>query len=118
MNSGDAGADRAFSDFELAVAGDERGVSYFYAVDVGDGVIRAGCTVEGDAKVAGSGLGLSEGGRGGAEKSAEKCGRKRERVNSHHRCGSIVRLIVLRWSFGGSIKHVRCSRVFRPVQSR
>ena len=61
MNGGDAGADRAFADFEFAAAGDERGVSDFYAFDVGDGVIRAGCAVEGDAEIAGSGLGLGEG---------------------------------------------------------
>ena len=40
MNGGDAGADRAFSDFELAAAGDERGVSDFNAFDVGDGVVQ------------------------------------------------------------------------------
>src|SRR5882762_6974248 len=87
MNSGDAGADGAFSYLELAVAGDERGVSDFYAVDVGDGVILPGVAVEGDAKVAGSGLGLGEGRSGGAEKSAEKSGREREHAKSHHRCG-------------------------------
>jgi hypothetical protein len=67
MDGGNAGADRAFSDFELAAAGDESGVSDFDAVDVGDGIIRAGVAVEGDAKVAGSGLGLGEGESGGAE---------------------------------------------------
>ena len=91
MNCGNAGADGAFPDFELAGAGDECGVSYFDAVDVGDGVVRAGVAVEGDAEVAGSGLGLAEGRSGGTEKSAEKYGRKRERMKSHHRCGSLVR---------------------------
>src|SRR5882762_8779036 len=94
MNGGDAGADWAFSDFELAAAGDEGGVSDFDAVDIGDGVVRSGVAVERDAKVAASGLGLGEGESGGAEKSAEKCGekygREREHAKSHHRCGSIV----------------------------
>jgi len=119
MDGGDAVADRAFSYFEFAVAGDERGVSYFDTVDVGYGVIRAGCTVEGDAKVAGSGLGLGEGESASTQKkSAEKCGRKWEETKLHHRCGSIVRLIVRRWSVGGSIKHGYLVRAFSgTVQS-
>ena len=80
MDGGDAGADGAFADFELAAAGDERGVSDFDAFDVGDGVVGPGVAVEGDAEIAGAGLGLGGGGECGAEKSAEKCGRKRERV--------------------------------------
>ena len=58
VDGGNAGADWAFSYFELAIAGDERGVSYFHAFDVGDRVIGAGRAVEGDAEVAGAGLGL------------------------------------------------------------
>jgi hypothetical protein len=85
MDSGNAGADGAFADFELAVAGDERGVSDFYALDVGDGVIRAGRAVEGDTEIAGTGLGLGEGKSAGTEKSAEKCGAEREYSKSHHR---------------------------------
>lgn len=61
MNGGDAGADRAFTDFELAAAGNERGVSDFDAVDVGDGVVWPGVAVEGDAEVAGARPGLGEG---------------------------------------------------------
>src|ERR1019366_1030763 len=82
MDGGDAGGDRAFTDFELAAAGDERGVSDFNAVDVGDGVVRPGSTVEGDAEVAGTGLGLGQGESAGTEKSTEnsedKCGQERE----------------------------------------
>ncbi len=85
-NGGDAGADRAFSDFELAAAGDERGVSDFYAVDVGDGVVRAGRAVEGDAEVAGSGLGLGEGESAGTEKSGREVrSRIAEDSRWHHR---------------------------------
>ena len=69
-NGGDAGADWAFSDFEFAAAGDERGVSDFDAFDVGDGVVRAGRAVEGNAQIAGSGLGLGEG---------RECRRREER---------------------------------------
>src|SRR5208283_3009147 len=72
MDGGDAGADRAFSDLEFAVAGDERGVSDFDAVDVGDGVIRAGYAVEGHAEIAGAGLGLGKREGAGTEKNAEK----------------------------------------------
>src|SRR5271167_1566257 len=61
MDGGYAGADWAFSNFELAAAGDERGVSDFDAFDIGDGVVRAGGAVEGDAEVAGSGFSLGEG---------------------------------------------------------
>jgi hypothetical protein len=64
-------------------------VSDFYAFDVGDGVVGAGCAVEGDAEVAGSGLGLGDGESAGTEKSAEKHGQERECARSDHKCGSI-----------------------------
>jgi hypothetical protein len=48
-------------------------VSDFYAFDVGDGVVRAGRAVEGDAQIAGSGLGLGEG--KAAQRSAERNGK-------------------------------------------
>ena len=57
-NGSDAGADRTFSNFKFAAAGDERGVSHFYALDVGDGVVCAGRSVEGDAQITGPRLGL------------------------------------------------------------
>ena len=47
--------------FSLPLAGDERRFAYFYAFDVGDGVVCAGRAVEGDAQIAGSGLGLGDG---------------------------------------------------------
>ena len=103
MNGGDAGADGAFTDFELAAAGDERGVSDFYAADVGDGVVGAGVAVEGDAEVAGSGLGLGGGESARAEKSARR-GRKRERVIASMRSS---------FSYGARIKHGFRSRQFK-----
>src|SRR5258708_7258793 len=68
MNGGDAGADGALSYFEFAAAGGERGVSYFYAFDVGDGVVLAGRAVEGDSQVAGSGFRLGVGESAGTKK--------------------------------------------------
>ncbi len=84
-NGGDAGADRTFSDFEFAAAGDERGVSDFDAFDVGDGVVRAGCAVEGNAEVAGTGLGLGKGDSRDTEKSTERFGEEWEYSKSHHK---------------------------------
>jgi hypothetical protein len=63
-------------------------VSDFYAFDIGDGVVRAGRAVEGDAEIAGSGLGLRGGKSGGAEKSAEKYGREWEDSKLRHKCYS------------------------------
>ncbi len=60
-NGGDTGAYRTFSYLELAAAGDERGVADFDTLDVGDGVVGAGRAVEGDAEIAGAGLGLGWG---------------------------------------------------------
>jgi hypothetical protein len=62
-------------------------VSDFNAVDVGDGVVRAGSTVEGDAEVAGTGLGLGE----GESASTEKSGQEGEYARSDHKCCSIER---------------------------
>ena len=84
MDGGDASAHRAFADFQLAAAGDERGVPDFNPADVGDGVVRAGRTVKGNAEVAGSGFGLREGETAGTEKS----GQKPEHSKSHHRYNS------------------------------
>ena len=50
-NGGNAGADWTFAYYEFAVAGDWRGVSDFYAADVGDGVVGAGSAIEWDAEV-------------------------------------------------------------------
>ena len=78
MNGGDAGAHRAFADFEFAFAGDERGVADLDSFDVGDGIVGAGSAVEGNAEIAGAGLGLSrhslgrdDGGQSGDE---NECG--------------------------------------------
>ncbi len=81
-------------------------MSDFYAADVGDGVVRSGNTVEGDAQVAGSGLGLRESECGGAEES----GQEREGTKSHHRSGSIVRFMERRRQYKAWLAH---SRVFR-----
>ena len=48
----------------VSLARDQRGVSDFHTGDVGDGVQRAGRTVEGDAKIASAGFGLGERERG------------------------------------------------------
>ncbi len=61
-NGGDSGAHRAFADYELALARDERGVSDFNAFDVGDGVVRAGSAVEGNSQTARARLGLGQSG--------------------------------------------------------
>ncbi len=58
MDGGHAGTHRSLADYEFAFAGDERGVSDFDALDVGDGVVGAGIAIEWDAEIAGSGLGL------------------------------------------------------------
>ena len=97
MNGGDASADGAFSDYELAAAGDERGVSNFNALDVGDGVVSAGHAVEGDSEVAGTRPDLGDAESASTEdtekekKSAEKRRQEREYARSHHKCCSITR---------------------------
>ena len=58
MNGGDAGAHRAFADYEFAFTGDQRGVADLDAFYVGDGVVGAGSAVEGNSEIAGAGLGL------------------------------------------------------------
>jgi len=88
-NGGDAGADRAFADFELAAAGDERGVPDFDTGNVSDGVVGPGRAVERDTKITGSGFGLGEGWSCGAEENGEEnngiYGRKRKGSKSHHK---------------------------------
>jgi len=64
MNGGDAGTNGTFANFEFAFAGDERGVADFDSLHVGDGVVGAGCAVEGNAEITGARLGLSEQGGG------------------------------------------------------
>src|SRR5262245_2588271 len=51
-NGGYTGADRAFADFEFALAGNQRGVPDKDAGNVGDGILRARRAVEGNAEVA------------------------------------------------------------------
>jgi hypothetical protein len=97
MNSGDSGADRAFADFEFAAAGDERGVAYLHAFDVGDGVVGAGRAVERDSEVAGSGLGLSQAEIAGREKRESKHEDKNrgepQGLKSHHSFGCFWRFL-------------------------
>ena len=64
MDCGDSGADGAFANYEFALAGDERGVADFDSFNVCDGVVGAGSAVEGDAEIAGAGLGLGGGSEG------------------------------------------------------
>src|SRR5258706_10869761 len=99
MDGGDAGADGAFSDFELAAAGDERGVSDFYAADIGDGVILPGCAVEGDAEIAGTGRGL-----GGRESAATEQREENYAGSDHKYCSITGRRQYRAW--------LLCSRVF------
>src|SRR5580704_3574374 len=61
MDGGDAGADGSGADYELAAAGDERGMADLDALHVGDGVVGAGSPIEGNAEVAGAGFGLGSG---------------------------------------------------------
>src|ERR1700694_681306 len=49
MNGGDAGAHRAFADFEFAFAGDQSRVTDLDTFHVGDGIVRAGSAIEGYA---------------------------------------------------------------------
>ena len=56
-DGGDSGAHGSFADFERAAPGDEGGGPDFDAGDVGDGVEWARLAVEGDAELAGAGLG-------------------------------------------------------------
>src|SRR5208337_605485 len=48
-DGGYSGADGTLSYFEFAAARDQRGVAYFDAFDVGNGVVGAGFAIEGDA---------------------------------------------------------------------
>src|SRR5277367_1705108 len=59
MNRCHACANRALSDFELAFAGNQRGVTDLYPFDVGNGVVYPRSSVEGNAQIAGAGLCLS-----------------------------------------------------------
>ena len=52
----------------LPLAGNERRVANLDAAHVGDGVVWSGSAVEGDAEIAGPGLGLTEGEGGGEGK--------------------------------------------------
>ena len=63
-NGGDAGAYRANTYLQRAIAGNQRRVANFHALYVGDGVERAGSAVEGNAQVSGARFSL---GRGGGE---------------------------------------------------
>ena len=58
MNGGDAGANRAFADFEFAFAGDQRGVADLDSFHVGDGIVGARSSIEWNAQIAGARLGL------------------------------------------------------------
>ncbi len=58
MNGGDAGANRAFPNFEFAFTRDESGVTDLHSLHIGNGVVRAGSAVERDAQVAGARLAL------------------------------------------------------------
>ena len=60
------------------LAGDERGVSDFDALDVGDGVVGAGSAIEGDAEIAGAGLGLGGRTRREAKRKIDRDGEKGE----------------------------------------
>jgi hypothetical protein len=73
MNRGNAGAHRAFADYEFATAGDERGVADLDPADIGNGVVGAGSTVERDAEIAGAGLGLSVHRELRGEREGEQC---------------------------------------------
>ena len=84
-DGGDSGAYRAFSDFEFATAGDERGVSHFNALHVGDGIVGAGSAVEWDAQVTGSGLRLGGRENTGGEENGNDRSQERECSKSHHR---------------------------------
>ena len=59
MNRGDAGANRAFADFQFAFAGDQRGVADLDSLHISDGIIGARSAVKRNAKVTGAGFGLS-----------------------------------------------------------
>ena len=84
QNRGDAGANGAFADFEFAVAGNERGVADLDAFDVRNRVIRAGRAVEGNAQIAGAGLGLRTRGSGCEYRKKEDEEKKAEAGDSIH----------------------------------
>jgi hypothetical protein len=58
MNGGDASPHRPPSDFQLAFAGNQRGVPDLYALNIRDCVIRTGRAVKGNSKIASARLGL------------------------------------------------------------
>jgi hypothetical protein len=52
QNGCDAGADRAFADSKLSIAGNQRGVADQNTRDIGDGIKRTGRAVKRDSEVA------------------------------------------------------------------
>jgi hypothetical protein len=71
MNGGYSGAHRSLADYELAFAGNQRGMADFDSFDVCDRIVGSGGTVEGNAEIAGTGL-LCVGGEGYGQ---EECNR-------------------------------------------